>query len=342
MRMALRSLLLGAITLQGCQDSPKASITFRATAKVGGKAVESLSLAPGQTVAIGMQAGQTLELDSGRSSVRWNPTSSQVSPVVNSNTHSVWKATIPHSASGKIDINIVAAQDPQKTATLTVYVAPPTMIDDDQTREFTGFNPLETKIVSLETTLTVPEKPPASGTLFLWPGLGPEGVNFLPIDNGVLQPVLTWGPSCAPGAQPSEYSTWWVSGQYVNTFGRHPGYTDCHGGPIMPVNVGDRLKMSMTLRDTTWHQKVRNMRTGRSVDFSIDMKRQSQNRAFFVIEEYGQKPVGDVVFTDTTITFSPASPLSCIAKNQGKNDVISTPIISLDGTQCSISKIVLR
>ena len=71
------------------------------------------------------------------------------------------------------------------------------------------------EFVDLRTTLTVPAPPPATGTLFLWPGLDPApgGRNFLPIDNGVLQPVLTWGASCAPGQQPIQYSTWWISGQ---------------------------------------------------------------------------------------------------------------------------------
>src|SRR5262245_35241605 len=49
-------------------------------------------------------------------------------------------------------------------------------------------------ILSMRTTLTVPPSPPPSGTLFLWPGLQPlpGGAKYDPIDNGVLQPVLTW------------------------------------------------------------------------------------------------------------------------------------------------------
>jgi hypothetical protein len=100
------------------------------------------------------------------------------------------------------------------------------------------------RITRLTTKLVVPPRPEPVGTLFLWPGLQPhsQGENFLPIDNGVLQPVLTWGPSCAPGEKPRAYSTWWISAQYVNTFGRHRGYTDCQGGPIMRVKPGDTLR----------------------------------------------------------------------------------------------------
>ncbi|WP_156038967.1 hypothetical protein [Chromobacterium haemolyticum] len=315
---------------------------FRATAKINGSTIDSLSLTPGQVAAIGIGAGQTLELNSDVSPVSWNPTSTTISPLVISNTPSSWKATIPSSAVGNITFHITSTQNATKTATLTVYIAPPTKVSDHGAVEFIGFDTSATQIVSLQTTLTVPIKPPASGTLFLWPGIQPLGANYLPIDNGVLQPVLTWGPSCAPGKQPRTYSTWWVSAQYVNTVGKHPGYTDCHGGPIMPVNVGDQLKMSMILRGTTWHQTVTDIQTGRSVSFKIDMKKQAQNRAIFIIEGWSQQSIEDVIFTNTTITFTPAAPLSCIAKNQGRNVTVSIPRISSDGTQCSISKIILR
>jgi hypothetical protein len=104
--------------------------------------------------------------------------------------------------------------------------------------------------------MVVPPAPPASGTLFLWPGLQPDGVNFEPIDNGVLQPVLTWGPSCAPGKQPRTYSTWWISGQYVNTNGQVSGYTGCAGGTFMSVNVCDTLDIDMVLSGTNWIQTI--------------------------------------------------------------------------------------
>lgn len=65
----------------------------------------------------------------------------------------------------------------------------------------------DNEIVSLFTRLVVPPEPAPVGTLYLWPGLQPRrGTDYYPIDNGVLQPVLTWGPSpCAAGKQPEEY-----------------------------------------------------------------------------------------------------------------------------------------
>lgn len=121
------------------------------------------------------------------------------------------------------------------------------------------------QIVRLQTTMVVPPKPPASGTLFLWPGIDPDGANFDPINNGVLQPVLTWGPSCAPGTQPLDYSTWWISGQYVNTNGNVSGYTGCDGGPIMSVNVCDTLNMDIALAGTVWTQTITDVQTNQTV-----------------------------------------------------------------------------
>jgi hypothetical protein len=208
---------------------------------------------------------------------------------------------------------------------------------------------LSNQIVALHTTLTVPPEPPPTGTLFLWPGLDPAtgGKNFLPIDNGVLQPVLTWGPSCAPGQQPLPYSTWWVSAQYVNVFGSQPGFTGCHGGPVMPVGVGDSLTMDMTLSGTVWTQVVTDVQTAKSVQFSFDLQGQAQNLAYFQLEGDGQHSVAPGVFTNTTITF--ASPQStCVALDNGgpaswnvdPNDVAPT-VLSNGNTECRIATMTL-
>ena len=117
------------------------------------------------------------------------------------------------------------------------------------------------QVVYMETTLIVPPKQAHQGTIFLWPGLQPGGANFYPIDNGVLQSVLTWGPSCAPGNQPPAYSTWWISAQYVNTYGNLTGYTGCLGGPIMAVNPGNQLLIQFKLNGTVWTQIVTNLDT---------------------------------------------------------------------------------
>ncbi|MDB5070089.1 MAG: hypothetical protein JWM87_1200 [Candidatus Eremiobacteraeota bacterium] len=201
------------------------------------------------------------------------------------------------------------------------------------------------QITSVQTTLTVPTKPPATGTLFLWPGLQPvDGPNFEPIDNGVLQPVLTWGPSCAPGAL-NDYSTWWVSGEYVNTYGNDsPNYTGCHGGPIMAVNVGDSLVMSMTLSGTTWSQVIADQQTGKSVSYAIDMQGQMQQALYFFIEGYRQNPVSWVKFTNTSFTFVQPPANGCALAPAGTADsrnTASTPVVSNAGKTCSIATITL-
>jgi hypothetical protein len=198
------------------------------------------------------------------------------------------------------------------------------------------------EIVRLQTTLFVPLEPPHSGTLFLWPGLQPGGANFEPIDNGVLQPVLTWGSSCAPGKQPRTYSTWWISGQYVNTNGNEPGYTDCNGGPIMSVAVGDALLIDMVLAGTEWTQTVTDEQSGESVSYTIDMRDQAQNYAYFVIEEYSSAPVSEVIFTDTTLTFGTADAGDCKLAARGQTDYVSVPVASSDGLTCLIAEIILR
>lgn len=198
------------------------------------------------------------------------------------------------------------------------------------------------QIIRLQTDLVVPPEPPASGTLFLWPGLQPGGANFDPINNGVLQPVLTWGSSCAPGKQPRGYSTWWISGQYVNSFGSDPGYTGCQGGPVMSVAVGDTLTIDMALSGTIWTQTVTDVQTSQSVSYSIDMMNQAQNDAYFVIEGYSSEPVSEVIFTNTVITFGSPDSGDCKLAMRGQTDYVSVPVASSNGSSCSIQEIILR
>ena len=212
-----------------------------------------------------------------------------------------------------------------------------------------GFVELNTStdnpIVSLVTTLIVPPKPPPSGTLFLWPGLQPlpGGASYSPIDNGVLQPVLTWGPTCAPNAPlATPYEDWWVSAQYVNTFGSAPGYTGCLGGPGMLVPVGDRLRMTFTLDGTIWRQVVQSEATGQEVSFDIDLQGQSQHRAEFLIEPYDSLPISDVQFDATVIRFAKPSPSSCHVLRRGLTDEVAIPVSSPDGTACCVPSITLK
>jgi hypothetical protein len=199
------------------------------------------------------------------------------------------------------------------------------------------------EISSLVTTLTVPEQPPASGTLFLWPGLQPlpGGRNYDPINNGVLQPVLTWGPSCAPHS-PTGHTSWWISSQYVNTFGSNPGFTGCKGGDAMNVAVGDDLLLEMTVVNRIWTQTATDLTNQRSVSFDFDLQNQAQGIAELVIETSPQKPVGDVVFKSTVITFASPEAAACRPNHRGPADTFTTPRVSKDGRRCCIDRITLH
>ncbi len=205
------------------------------------------------------------------------------------------------------------------------------------------------KIVGFHTTMIVPDTPAATGTLFLWPGMQPlqGGANYAVLDNGVLQPVLTWGSTCAPNSPAQPYKSWWISGQYVNTYitsssANYAAYNGCHGGPGMNVAVGDSLDMLFASSGTDWTQTVTNGRNSQSVSYTIDMLGQAQSTAEFVIEEYSSKPVSDVIFTSSIITFASAAKSACQPVQRGTNDYFSAPRASADGLRCCIDKVILR
>ncbi|MGB6874517.1 MAG: hypothetical protein WBD87_00650, partial [Candidatus Acidiferrales bacterium] len=206
--------------------------------------------------------------------------------------------------------------------------------------------------VGLQTTLTVPPLPPVptapGAALFLWPGLDPatSSTNFLPINNGVLQPVLSWGPSCAPAAQPAPFSSWWISAQYVNTFGSDPGYSGCLSGSSMLVNPGDVLLINLSLDAASgvWTQTVTDANTIQSVAFSIDMQGQRQNWAYWAMEFwYGAAINTPVTFTNTTITFQSPDTAGWCSSSQGANSayIYTPPAPQNSATQCFISSVVL-
>src|SRR5262249_29398707 len=143
------------------------------------------------------------------------------------------------------------------------------------------------QILRLVTTMEVPPKPNGNTTLFLWPGLEPiqGSPHYSPIGTGVLQPVLTWGGSCAPGSpQTRSGDKWWISAQYVNTLGNEADHKGCKGGEVMNLEIGDKLLIDFSVKGTIWNQTITSMKTGKSVDFDIDMDMQEQRWALFEIE----------------------------------------------------------
>ncbi len=208
------------------------------------------------------------------------------------------------------------------------------------------------QFVGLQTTLTVPPLPPVptapGAALFLWPGMDPatNSANFLPINNGVLQPVLSWGPSCAPTPQPTPFSSWWISAQYVNTFGSDSGYSGCYSGNSMQVNPGDLLLINISLAadSSVWTETVTDANTVQSVAFSIDMQGQGQNWAYWAMEFwYGAALPTPLIFTNTTITFQSPDSANWCSASQGQNSayIYTPPTPQNSSTQCFISSVVL-
>ena len=201
-------------------------------------------------------------------------------------------------------------------------------------------------IVAATLDMTVPAAPPPSGTLFSWPGLepSPSASGFLPIGEGVLQPVLTWGLSCAPTTQPAAYSTWWISGQYVNTLGSDPGYEGCFTGAAIQVGVGDTLHITMTLASDghTWQQQVVDQKTGQSASFNISLGGQIQNIFYLLIEPHSSEPTVPVYFNNVVITWQRESAPSCFPTAVGPTDSVAVPQLSTDGLSCTISRVILR
>jgi len=174
-----------------------------------------------------------------------------------------------------------------------------------------------------------------------------SSVNLNPIYIGLLQPVLTWGTdeNC-PRAQPSAFSSWWISALYVNTAGSESGYTGCFSGNSMEVNPGDVLLISITLDPATgvWTQTVIDSATSQAVVFNMNLEGQGQNVAIFGIEvNFGSTIPTPVVFSNTVITFqSPDFSASCSSGQGARNAyTLTPPVLDSSGTQCSVATIVL-
>jgi hypothetical protein len=202
------------------------------------------------------------------------------------------------------------------------------------------------QILDFKTTLQVPKQPTSMQTLFIWPGLQSRDGAADPagIGNGVLQPVLTWGGSCAPKSPQNIYDEWWISGMYVNVTSGAAGASGCAGGEYLDTQVSDLLDIDMAVMGTNWIQTISNQRTMKTVDFSIDLKGQVQNDAMWIIEvPSGEsiRPNEDTVWTQNVLTFSmPVT--SCQPDQAGGSDYFSAPVLSKDGLHCCWDKIILR
>jgi hypothetical protein len=205
--------------------------------------------------------------------------------------------------------------------------------------------PAPNKMLRFETILTVPKTPSVKQTLFIWPGLQHSGgADPARIGNGVLQPVLTWGPSCNPSSRNagSDYMGWWISAMYVNISTGAAGPGGCAGGDVMNTPIGDRLYIDMTVMGTSWTQTVTDLDNMKKVDFTIDLKGQDQNLAIWDIETpTSSRPAEDTLFEKSVLTFSSAV-TTCQIGTAAEVDYFSAPVLSTDGLHCCYDKIILK
>lgn len=201
------------------------------------------------------------------------------------------------------------------------------------------------KLSRFQTTLVTPKVPTSRGTLFIWPGLQHNGGSDPGrVGNGVLQPVLTWGPSCNPKApgKGSDYMGWWISGMYVNISTSAAGPGGCAGGEAMDVAVGDRLSIDFASKGNEWTQTVLNLANMKKVAFTIDLKGQDQNWVIWDIETpTSSRPVEDTFFENSVLTFT-SPQTSCQPNSAPEVDYFSAPILSADGMNCCIEKLTLK
>lgn len=205
--------------------------------------------------------------------------------------------------------------------------------------------PAPNKIARFQTILTVPKVPAQRSTLFIWPGLQHSGGSDPGrLGNGVLQPVLTWGPSCNPNApgKGNDYMGWWISAMYVNISSFAAGPGGCAGGDAMDVDVGDRLYIDFAVDGKEWTQTVVNLSNMDQVDFTKDLEGQDQNWAIWDIETPGSaRPAEDTIFENSVLTFT--SPVtSCQPTSADEVDYFSAPILSPDGLNCCFEKMILK
>jgi hypothetical protein len=201
------------------------------------------------------------------------------------------------------------------------------------------------KISRFQTILAAPKVPAQRSTLFIWPGLQHNGGSDPGrVGNGVLQPVLTWGPSCNPKAprEGSNYMGWWISAMYVNISTGAAGPGGCAGGDAMDVAVADRLYIDFAVKGTEWTQTVVNLTNMKKVDFTTDLKGQDQNWVIWDIETPGSsRPAEDTIFEKSVLTFT--SPVtSCQPTSAAEVDYFSAPILSADGLNCCFEKMILK
>jgi hypothetical protein len=218
--------------------------------------------------------------------------------------------------------------------------------------------PPPNQIIGFQTTTVVPPVPPSSSNssayIDYWPGLdpSPSSVNFLPINNGVLQPVLIFF---------TPFQSWVASSIYDNIYGDIPpiiegyqtptpsevdGYDNGSTSTEINPQPGDVIVENMVLDQTTgyWTTSLTDTTSNQSNTLIMNMQGQGQNIAYFALEIwYGMPMSNPVIFTNSTLTFASPDTAGLCAASLGKsnNYVMTPPTLDSTGTKCSITEVVL-
>jgi hypothetical protein len=203
-----------------------------------------------------------------------------------------------------------------------------------------GAHSKRNRIIKLNTELLVPTLPnQQQGTIFIWPGLEPNTGKPGKVGLGVLQPVLTFGPSCVSQPPLLPYESWWITGMYVNV-GSNQRFQGCHNGDSMQVDEGEWLKINMYVHNKVWTQNITSSK--KSISYSINLNGQGQIWAIFAIELYnGGNPIIPIHFRNTQVGFFTTSPQDCFLYSSAKNNQVSPILPFSNGNGCDISSIIL-
>jgi len=193
------------------------------------------------------------------------------------------------------------------------------------------------QIVAAQGTLVVPAEPPPSGTVYLGMWLGPSRANVGTVGPGNFEATLIWGPSCAPGAQPANHGSWWISGLYVN----ENNTPHCQGGNTMQVAVGDVISIAMVLNGTVWNETITDTTSGNAVTYSIDLHGQPQNFLYLPMQGASQVPVSWVNWSNVSFTLASPEPDACFAYAQPGSDIVAASIMSSDQMHCMVPNVSL-
>ncbi|KAI8613176.1 hypothetical protein BC830DRAFT_498517 [Chytriomyces sp. MP71] len=204
---------------------------------------------------------------------------------------------------------------------------------------------------SFSANMVVPQNPTNPGSYFIWIGLQStrNSTNYQPTGNGVLQPVLTFGHSCAPHTEQiaSPNGTWHVSGLYVN-LGLDNARSEkvgCFGGDVMDVAPGDTLDKACSVQSGGQYVKDGPGAHGCTVIFTYDMSGQAQTFAIMEVELLHHALVDfDVTFQDIKLSTdnedSAVKVDQFCTTNHGLAAVENCSNVKYDHNQCTIGSCV--